>query len=610
MSNLATGYVLNGRYRIVKLLARGGFGAIYRAWDLSLSRVCAVKENLEISPAAQRQFEQEAKILANLNHPKLPRVTDHFSIPGQGQYLVMDYVEGEDLQEILNRTGRPLQEAQALPWISQVCNALIYLHGQSSPVIHRDIKPANIKITPEGKAMLVDFGIAKMYDPVQRTTAGARGVTPGYSPPEQYGQGNTDARTDIYALGATLYTLLTAQAPPDSVDILSKAALPPRPVQQLNPSVRTETSTAIEYAMQLEPAARFKRVQHFKTALEAAGRDALQVPSPQDRTPASTLQPLTPTTTSGRSSKKKTLWVCSGVLTLLACLCFGGVLYTVWMNSDQVSGLAKTAPSSTPNVTPTSQIAEARLTQTAIQSSTPENQPSEITHTSTPQETIEPKAIDSAVNYKIEQVCNGKTGVEVEVQYPNINPINLNSLHPHFAVKDIAGNWQEQHYAGNISWIDFEVDGIARDDLTEGDWAFTLGTDSGKISLAGKWGNGILQNGKLEYPALILHVDQGCVTKAVLIGGKLEVGLIDTKNSKAIINILIYLQCQAKDIAGNPVADPVCLEQYQKIRPNGLATFFLAPGEYFIHYGSLPYKYEYNIQISPGETKRLIIDQP
>ncbi len=192
---LTTGMVLNNRYRIVKLLAQGGFGAVYRAWDLNLKIACALKENLSVTPDAQKQFDREATLLASLQHPNLPRVTDHFSIPGQGQYLVMDFVEGEDLQQILDRTRTPIPEHQALAWVDQVCDALSYLHTHYPPIIHRDIKPANIKITPQGRAILVDFGIAKALAPNAKTTQGARAITPGYSPPEQYGQGSTDDRS-------------------------------------------------------------------------------------------------------------------------------------------------------------------------------------------------------------------------------------------------------------------------------------------------------------------------------------------------------------------------------------------------------------------------------
>ena len=153
--------------------------AVYRAWDLSFSLAVAVKENTETSPEGQRQFLREAQLLRTLRHPNLPVVTDIFSIPGQGQYLVMDYVEGDDLQEMLDRNpGKPLPEAQALGWIAEICDALTYLHSQNPPVIHRDIKPANIKITPQGKAMLVDFGIAKVFD-AQFTTTRGRGLHRG-----------------------------------------------------------------------------------------------------------------------------------------------------------------------------------------------------------------------------------------------------------------------------------------------------------------------------------------------------------------------------------------------------------------------------------------------
>jgi len=244
----AAGHVINNRYRIVKLLGQGGFGAVYRAWDINLNRPCALKENLATDLEAARQFEREARLLANLNHPNLARVTDYFILAGQGQYLVMDLIDGQDLQSMLDSVQPPtaptgmlppvqgsspdaigLSESQVLPWISQVCDALSYLHSQKPPVIHRDIKPANIRINSQGKAVLVDFGIAKLYDPQHQTTAGARAYTPGYSPPEQYGAGRTDARSDIYALGATTYSLLTGHRPPESIEIVTNRAASPLP---------------------------------------------------------------------------------------------------------------------------------------------------------------------------------------------------------------------------------------------------------------------------------------------------------------------------------------------------------------------------------------------
>jgi serine/threonine protein kinase/protein-disulfide isomerase len=266
---LSKGQILKDRYRILTLLGEGGFGAVYQVWDLNMECPRALKENLDTSPEAQKQFKLEAKILGLLKHQNLPNVIDHFVIPGQGQYLVMEYVEGKDLREMLEEQDEPLPERQVLPWIQQICNALTYLHDQSPPVIHRDIKPANIKITPQGQAVLVDFGIAKIFDAQLKTTVGAQAVTPGFSPPEQYGRGRTDARTDIYALGATLYALFTKIEPPDSVDIIAGSELPPVEVNSLNPEVSSQVSAAINRAMQLDRGDRFQTVGEFQSALLA-----------------------------------------------------------------------------------------------------------------------------------------------------------------------------------------------------------------------------------------------------------------------------------------------------------------------------------------------------
>jgi len=263
---LSTGYILNNRYRIVRLLGQGGFGAVYRAWDVNLEMPCAIKENFETSSEAARQFLREAQILHTLRHPNLPLVKDHFVIPGQGQYLVMDYIEGQDLQEKI--AAGEISISQAVAWVLQICEALIYMHTQSQPVIHRDIKPANIKITPEGRAVLVDFGIAKVFDAKSRTTAGARAVTAGYSPFEQYGSAPTDGRTDLYALGATLYALLTGQEPAESIARVAGAELtPPRAI---NPEISQELEQVLLKTLEVMPAGRYQSVVDFKAALMAA----------------------------------------------------------------------------------------------------------------------------------------------------------------------------------------------------------------------------------------------------------------------------------------------------------------------------------------------------
>lgn len=262
---LATGTVIQNRYRVVKLIGQGGMGAVYRAWDLNLNCRCALKENFDSSVESAQQFAYEASILANLRHPNLPRVTNHFVIPGQGQYLVMDFVEGEDLQTKLDHHGA-LPENQAVDWIKQIADALTYLHSRTPSIIHRDIKPHNIIITPDGTATLVDFGIAKMYDPTTKTFVAARAVTEGYSPYEQYGNGRTDARSDVYALGATLYTLLTNTVPPESIQRISNDTLvPPR---SLNPNISPLAERAILRAMSVTPQQRFQSAREFRDALD------------------------------------------------------------------------------------------------------------------------------------------------------------------------------------------------------------------------------------------------------------------------------------------------------------------------------------------------------
>src|SRR5262245_9837533 len=187
---LQAGALLNDRYRIVSVLGQGGMGAVYLATDESLGVPCAVKENLNLSPETERLFRREASLLAGLRHPCLPRVTNHF-IQGNEQYLVMDYIEGEDLRQRLAREG-PLPERLVVGWAVQLCDALTYLHTRTPPVVHRDIKPANIKLTPSGEIALVDFGVAKPTTGETKTATATTAYTPGFTPPEQYGLGRID----------------------------------------------------------------------------------------------------------------------------------------------------------------------------------------------------------------------------------------------------------------------------------------------------------------------------------------------------------------------------------------------------------------------------------
>ena len=262
---LPEGEILEDRYRILGILGQGGMSRVYLAEDTRLTVRVAIKENLQTSRKARSQFQREAQILARLSHPNLPRVTDHFIDPISGrQYLVMDYVEGEDLESMVKRR-KPIPEKVALAWIWQVLDALEYLHSQSPPVIHRDVKPGNIKITPEGRAVLVDFGIAKVYAPGVSTLTGARAVTPGYAPPEQYGMRTTE-QSDIYALGATLYTMLTGRVPPEApLRVAGERLVPPR---QIVPDISPRTEEAILRAVELETSKRWRTVSELRAALE------------------------------------------------------------------------------------------------------------------------------------------------------------------------------------------------------------------------------------------------------------------------------------------------------------------------------------------------------
>ena len=265
---LEEGYLLSDRYRITGVLGEGGMGAVYKAEDESLSVQVAVKENLISDEVASRQFRREATILANLRHPNLPRVTDHFIIPEQVQYLVMDFVEGEDLKQRIKRLGA-LDEKEVILIGVAICEALDYLHSLDSPVVHRDIKPGNIKVAPNGHVFLVDFGLVKVFDSGKETTTGARGMSPGFSPPEQYGSARTDARSDIYSLGATLYAALSGSTPEDSLSIMiNQSQL--TPLRRHNPKVGSKLAGIIERALSMQPDERFQTAVEFKQALLSA----------------------------------------------------------------------------------------------------------------------------------------------------------------------------------------------------------------------------------------------------------------------------------------------------------------------------------------------------
>jgi serine/threonine protein kinase len=257
--------LLQKRYRIIENLGQGGMGSIYRAIDENLGTEVAVKENLFTTEEYARQFRLEAVILANLRHPNLPRVSDHFVIAGEGQYLIMDFIEGEDLRQRMERIGL-LPEDEVIHVGAAMCDALEYLHTRKPPVLHRDLKPGNVKVSPDGHIFLVDFGLAKIIQGNQATTTGARAMTPGYSPPEQYGTARTDPRTDVYSLGATLYAALTGVIPEDGLArAMDNAQL--TPLRKRNPEITRRLAAAIEKAMEIDPGDRYQSAELFKLAL-------------------------------------------------------------------------------------------------------------------------------------------------------------------------------------------------------------------------------------------------------------------------------------------------------------------------------------------------------
>lgn len=274
---LDKGTLIHNRYRIVDILGQGGMGSVYRAIDENLGVAVALKENLFTTDEYARQFRLEAVILANLRHPNLPRVSDHFVLGDMGQYLVMDFIEGEDLRYRMERLGM-LAEDDAVHIGAAMCDALAYLHTRKPPILHRDIKPGNVKISPDGHIYLVDFGLAKVYQSAsQATTTGARAMTPGYSPPEQYGTARTDPRTDIYSLGATLYAALTGVIPEDGLArAMDNAQL--TPLRKRNSKVSRKLAAAIEKAMAVDPSDRFQTAEEFKSGLLASKSMTQQAP--------------------------------------------------------------------------------------------------------------------------------------------------------------------------------------------------------------------------------------------------------------------------------------------------------------------------------------------
>jgi serine/threonine protein kinase len=276
---LRAGDILKERYIIRRIIGQGGMGSVYLADDQRLEgRLCAVKEvfydttiDQQLLVQSREQFLREATVLARLDHPNLPKVSDFFS-SDERDYLVMDFVPGKDLSALMTdaRLNKSfLEERIVLGWAGQLADALAYLHSQTPSILHRDIKPSNLKLTPNGVIKLVDFGLVKILasEEVTITVVQGRG-TAVYTPLEQYGgdAGHTDIRSDVFSFGATLYHLLSNQPPEEARDrFLNPGMLtPPR---EHNPSISPRTERAILWAMSLHPDERPQNIEEFRQAL-------------------------------------------------------------------------------------------------------------------------------------------------------------------------------------------------------------------------------------------------------------------------------------------------------------------------------------------------------
>lgn len=260
--------IVNNRYSVVSVIGEGGMSTVYEVDDLNLHSRWAMKETLDIFPDRDKsdillQFRKEARILANLSHPNLPKVIDYFTENGR-HYLVEELIDGIPSSDMLERDG--FDEYRILKWAVQVCDLLHFLHGNN--IIYRDLKPGNILVGDNDKIYLVDFGIARFFQGGKARDTVIIG-TPGFASPEHYGRGQTDRRSDIYSLGATLHFMVTAEDPankPFHFDI----------PYHLNPDVSFQTSAIIMKCLDMDPVRRYQMAEEVKEAIETLALPALK----------------------------------------------------------------------------------------------------------------------------------------------------------------------------------------------------------------------------------------------------------------------------------------------------------------------------------------------
>lgn len=305
-SSLQPGDMLQNRYRIVGTLGVGGFSSVYQARDMrfhNVTKLCAIKEMIISAPDPQlreltiKSFERESSLLAMLDHPAIPDVSDYFTERDRS-YLVMDMIRGRDLEAWSEEQTEPMKQETALDWMLQLCNALIHLHRQKPvPIIFRDLKPSNIMLDQYNRMVIIDFGIAKLFE------TGSKGTmigTEGYSPPEQY-RGQATPAGDIYALGATFHHLLTHQDP----RLEPPFTFAERPISAVNPNVSPAFEAIIMRCLAYDPSERFHDATALKEALEIIDKPTLLS---ADSTPASSQEAAAGATAAAPAGQIKPLW--------------------------------------------------------------------------------------------------------------------------------------------------------------------------------------------------------------------------------------------------------------------------------------------------------------
>jgi len=270
---LQAGLTLANRYAIQEVIGIGGMGSVYRARDMhfpNVTKLVAVKEMINTAPdplvreTIVQNFEREANMLATLHHPSIPRIFDYFSLESRS-YLVLEFIHGKDMETIINDTNGFLPENQVLSWAIELCDVLHYLHSHKpDPIIFRDMKPSNVMVNSSGDIMLVDFGIAKVF---QSGIKGTMIGTEGYSPPEQY-RGEATPAADIYAMGATIHHALTRRDP----RLEPPFSFAERPLRRINPSISAELETVVNMALEYAPESRFRTAADMKQALALVAR--------------------------------------------------------------------------------------------------------------------------------------------------------------------------------------------------------------------------------------------------------------------------------------------------------------------------------------------------